>query len=260
MTTRGRQHLESEGTKMASITAIEVYDIRFPTSEERDGSDAMNKDGDYSGAYVVLTTDEPGLSGYGLTFTIGRGTDLCVRAAQQIAAPLLSWDVDDLSGPGMCRLLNLIKSDSQLRWLGPEKGVVHLATAAVLNAAWDLVARRAGKPLWRLLSEMGCRAASRGLRLQLPQRCADARRGDRHAARNRVDASPAHRRGHPHRVPRVHDLARLARLLRRKAAPALRAGRRRRVHVHQAEGGRPACRRRAAVRDRAHRARGRNAL
>jgi len=139
---------------MASITAIEVYDIRFPTSEERDGSDAMNKDGDYSGAYVVLTTDEPGLSGYGLTFTIGRGTDLCVRAAQQIAAPLLSWDVDDLSGPGMCRLLNLIKSDSQLRWLGPEKGVVHLATAAVLNAAWDLVARRAGKPLWRLLSEM----------------------------------------------------------------------------------------------------------
>ena len=86
---------------MASITAIEVFDIRFPTSDQLDGSDAMNKDGDYSAAYVVLTTDEPGLSGYGLTFTIGRGTDLCVRAARQIATPLLGWDVDDLGGAGM---------------------------------------------------------------------------------------------------------------------------------------------------------------
>ncbi len=138
---------------MPIITAVDVVDVRFPTSLTAAGSDAMNKDGDYSAAYVVLQTDDPELSGYGFTFTIGRGNDLCVAAAGQRAQPLLGLDLDTVTGDlgGTYRLL---QSDSQLRWLGPEKGVVHLALAAVMNAVWDLAARRAGLPLWRFVSEM----------------------------------------------------------------------------------------------------------
>ncbi|GAA4251845.1 L-fuconate dehydratase [Dactylosporangium darangshiense] len=138
---------------MPMITAVRVHDVRFPTSLEHDGSDAMNPDADYSAAYVELLTDDPGLAGYGFTFTIGRGTDLVVEAARQRALPLIGRDTDELCADlgGAYRQLG---ADSQLRWLGPEKGVVHLALAAVVNALWDLAARRAGKPLWRLLAEM----------------------------------------------------------------------------------------------------------
>jgi L-fuconate dehydratase len=138
---------------MPTITAARTYDVRFPTSLSQDGSDAMNKDGDYSAAYLVLETDDPEVAGYGFTFTIGRGNDLCCAAAEQRAAPLIGRDVDELVADlgGVYREL---ASDSQLRWLGPEKGVVHLAMAAVMNALWDLAARRAGKPLWRLLVDM----------------------------------------------------------------------------------------------------------
>ena len=138
---------------MTTITAVGVHDVRFPTSLSADGSDAMNKDGDYSAAYVVLETDDPGLAGYGFTFTIGRGNDLCVEAARQRAQPLVGRDVDDVVGD-LGGIYRELASDSQLRWLGPEKGVVHLAMAAVMNAVWDLAARRAGKPLWRLLADM----------------------------------------------------------------------------------------------------------
>ncbi|MEJ1105742.1 MULTISPECIES: L-fuconate dehydratase [unclassified Kribbella] len=138
---------------MSRITSVEVVDVRFPTSLTSDGSDAMNKDGDYSAAYVVLHTDDPELTGHGFTFTIGRGNDLCVAAATQRAQPLIGREVDsvvdDLGGT-----YRELQSDSQLRWLGPDKGVVHLALAAVMNAVWDLAARRAGKPLWRLLCDM----------------------------------------------------------------------------------------------------------
>jgi L-fuconate dehydratase len=135
------------------ITAVDVVDVRFPTSLSADGSDAMNKDGDYSAAYVVLRTDEAGLEGYGFTFTIGRGNDLCALAALQRGQPLIGLDADAVVGDlgGTYRAL---QSDSQLRWLGPEKGVVHLALAAVMNAVWDLAARRAGLPLWRFVSTM----------------------------------------------------------------------------------------------------------
>ncbi|MBB5835780.1 L-fuconate dehydratase [Kribbella italica] len=138
---------------MTRITSVDVVDVRFPTSLTADGSDAMNKDGDYSAAYVVLHTDDPELRGHGFTFTIGRGNDLCVAAAEQRARPLVGRDVDELAADlgGVYRDL---QSDSQLRWLGPDKGVVHLALAAVMNAAWDLAARRAGKPLWRFLSDL----------------------------------------------------------------------------------------------------------
>jgi L-fuconate dehydratase len=138
---------------MTRITAVDVTDVRFPTSLSMDGSDAMNKDGDYSAAYVVVRTDDPELSGHGFTFTIGRGNDVCVLAAHHRAEPLLGRDVAEVVGDlgGTYRDL---KSDSQLRWLGPDKGVEHLALAAVMNAVWDLAARAAGKPLWRLLVDM----------------------------------------------------------------------------------------------------------
>jgi L-fuconate dehydratase len=146
---------------MATITGVRVEDVRFPTSATADGSDAMNKDGDYSAAYVVLETDAPDpadpggapLGGYGLTFTIGRGNDIVAEAARQQAAALVGRDVDELAAD-MGAVYRDLTADSQLRWLGPEKGVVHLSLAAVLNAAWDLVARRAGKPLWRVLVDM----------------------------------------------------------------------------------------------------------
>jgi L-fuconate dehydratase len=138
---------------MASIVSVDAIDVRFPTSLSMAGSDAMNKDGDYSAAYVVITTDDPELSGFGFTFTIGRGNDICVLASKQRGRPLVGMNVEELVGDlgGVYRYL---KSDSQLRWLGPEKGVEHLAMAAVMNAVWDLAARVAQKPLWRLLVDM----------------------------------------------------------------------------------------------------------
>ena len=138
---------------MPRITSVEVVDVRFPTSLTQDGSDAMNKDGDHSAAYVVLHTDDPALTGHGFTFTIGRGNDLCVAAAAQRGRPLVGRDVDKLCAD-LGGIYRELQSDTQLRWLGPDKGVVHLALAAVMNAVWDLAARRAGKPLWRLLADM----------------------------------------------------------------------------------------------------------
>ena len=138
---------------MTTITAVTTHDVRFPTSLTMDGSDAMNKDGDYSAAYVVVHTDDPAIKGHGFTFTIGRGNDLCVEAARQRGLPLVGLSVEDVVSD-LGGLYRELAADSQLRWLGPEKGVVHLAMAAVMNAMWDLAARMAGKPLWRLLSEM----------------------------------------------------------------------------------------------------------
>jgi L-fuconate dehydratase len=130
------------------ITAIDTYDVRFPTSRELDGSDAMNPDPDYSAAYVVLTADS-GLSGYGFTFTIGRGNEICRAAVEALAPMVVGQSIDDL-GDFAKRLTH----DSQIRWLGPEKGVVHLAAAALINAAWDLAATAAGKPVWQFLADL----------------------------------------------------------------------------------------------------------
>ncbi|MEQ4210439.1 enolase C-terminal domain-like protein [Actinopolymorpha sp. B9G3] len=143
---------------MPQIIGVTVEDVRFPTSLTGDGSDAMNKDGDYSAAYVTLHTDgidtvDAPLAGHGLTFTIGRGNDIVVAAAQQQATRLVGWDVDVMAAD-MGAVYRFLTSDSQLRWLGPEKGVIHLSLAAVLNASWDLVARHAGRPLWQLLTDM----------------------------------------------------------------------------------------------------------
>jgi L-fuconate dehydratase len=136
------------------ITAIETKDIRFPTSENLDGSDAMNPDPDYSAAYVILKTDHPdGLEGHGLTFTIGRGNELCVQAIQSLSYLLIGKSIRSLT-QNMGRFWTMITGDSQLRWLGPEKGVIHLATGALVNAVWDLYAKIEKKPLWQLVADM----------------------------------------------------------------------------------------------------------
>ena len=135
------------------ITGFDTVDVRFPTSLALDGSDAMNPDPDYSAAYLILRTSDPALEGHGFCFTIGRGTDLCVQAIRALAPMLVGAGTEELFAD-MGGLWRRLVGDSQLRWLGPEKGVVHLATAAVVNAVWDLYARARGKPLWKLLVDL----------------------------------------------------------------------------------------------------------
>src|SRR5436190_24395259 len=135
-----------------TIRRLRVRDIRFPTSRQLDGSDAMNPDPDYSAAYVVLETDGAHI-GHGLTFTIGRGNEVVVAAIEalrsRVAGLELSWIAEN---PG--RFWRHVTGDSQLRWIGPDKGAMHLATGAVVNAVWDLLAKEAGKPVWRYVAEM----------------------------------------------------------------------------------------------------------
>jgi L-fuconate dehydratase len=137
---------------MTLISALDVVDVRFPTSLELDGSDAMNPDPDYSAAYLVLRTDD-GPDGFGLVFTIGRGNDVQAAAVRALAPFVVGRDVEAVCADlgGFARELTW---DSPLRWLGPEKGVVHMAIGGVVNAAWDLAARRAGLPVWELLAGM----------------------------------------------------------------------------------------------------------
>jgi L-fuconate dehydratase len=137
---------------MTTITKLTVRDIRFPTSRELDGSDAMNPDPDYSATYVTLYTDGD-LEGHGLTFTIGRGTEV-VAAACEALAPLVVGKTLESFTADMGAFWRMITGDSQLRWIGPDKGAIHLATAAVVNAVWDLYAKAEGKPLWRLVADM----------------------------------------------------------------------------------------------------------
>ena len=137
-----------------TITEIEVKDIRFPTSNYLDGSDSMNPDPDYSAAYVILKTDHPsGFEGHGLTFTIGRGNELCVEAIHALSYLVKGKSLESFT-TDMAGFWKMITGDSQLRWLGPEKGVIHLATAAIVNAVWDLYAKVEDKPLWKLLADM----------------------------------------------------------------------------------------------------------
>ena len=137
---------------MAQFRPFEVSDVRFPTSRFLDGSDAMNPDPDYSAAYVTIPTSD-GDCGDGFVFTIGRGNEVAASAIHAVEAMVVGLDVDDALDD-MGAFWRRLVSDSQLRWLGPEKGVMHMAVGAVVNAVWDLKARRAGLPLWALLSEM----------------------------------------------------------------------------------------------------------
>lgn len=134
------------------ITGLSTHDLRFPTSSSLDGSDAMNPDPDYSAAYVVLETDGA-QQGHGLTFTIGRGNDIVCKAIEALSARVVGLDTGwILENPG--RFWRHVTGDSQLRWIGPDKGAMHLATGAVVNAVWDLLAKEAGKPVWQFVAEM----------------------------------------------------------------------------------------------------------
>ena len=135
-----------------TITGLTVRDIRFPTSSELDGSDAMNPDPDYSAAYVTLQTDSS-LVAHGLTFTLGRGTELCTAAIEALSSRLIGRRLDEMVAD-MAGFWRDMTGDSQLRWVGPEKGVIHMATAALVNAVWDLYAKAEQKPVWKVLVDM----------------------------------------------------------------------------------------------------------
>jgi L-fuconate dehydratase len=137
-----------------TITNAVVRDIRFPTSAHLDGSDAMNTAPDYSAAYVILETDHPsGLAGHGLAFTTGRGNEICTSAIRALLPLVIGRTLESFTS-NLGAFWRHITSDSQLRWIGPEKGAIHLATAAIVNAVWDLYAKSEGKPLWKLLADM----------------------------------------------------------------------------------------------------------
>ena len=136
-----------------TITSYEVRDIRFPTSRHLDGSDAMNKDPDYSAAYVIFYTDDKQVEGHGMTFTCGRGTEVCCSAIDALAGKFINKKLSELV-VDMRATHRICTGDSQLRWIGPEKGAIHLATAAVINAVWDLWAKAEGKPLWKLVVDL----------------------------------------------------------------------------------------------------------
>jgi L-fuconate dehydratase len=136
------------------ITHLTVRDIRFPTSRSLDGSDAMNAAPDYSATYVTLHTDAQPLEGHGLTFTIGRGNEVCVAAVKSLAPMVVGLTLEEIVADMGAFWRNITTGDSQLRWLGPDKGVIHLATAAIVNAVWDLWAKSEGKPVWKLLADL----------------------------------------------------------------------------------------------------------
>ena len=137
---------------MTKITGIKTFDLRFPTSDHLDGSDAMNPDPDYSAAYLVIETDSE-VAGHGLTFTIGRGNELCISAFYALEPLIVGLDLSWIT-ENMGRFWRHITGDSQLRWVGPDKGILHLATGAVVNAVWDLWSKSERKPVWRLVYDM----------------------------------------------------------------------------------------------------------
>jgi L-fuconate dehydratase len=142
------------GAFVTRIISFKTHDLRFPTSKFLDGSDAMNPDPDYSAAYVILQTDHPqSLAGHGFTFTIGRGNELCIAAIEAFR-PLVEGRTLEEIVKDMGHFWRSLAGDSQLRWVGPEKGVIHLALAAVINAIWDLWAKSVGKPVWKLVADL----------------------------------------------------------------------------------------------------------
>ncbi|WP_295963552.1 L-fuconate dehydratase [uncultured Bartonella sp.] len=138
---------------MTKIIDMDVLDIRFPTSQDLDGSDAMNPDPDYSAAYVILKSDDGSLSGHGLTFTIGRGNEICCAAIKAMRHLVVGMDLEEIKRSPR-KMWRTLTSDSQLRWIGPDKGAIHLATGAIVNAIWDLWAKSEGKPVWKLVADM----------------------------------------------------------------------------------------------------------
>lgn len=137
----------------AKITSLNVFDVHFPTSTMLDGSDAMNADPDYSAGYLRIDTDQAGLSGHSLVFTIGRGNDVQIAAIKMLVERFAGMDIDD-AFKNIGKITRELSSDSQIRWLGPDTGVFHMGIGAVLNALWDLFAKARNVPLWKLLADM----------------------------------------------------------------------------------------------------------
>jgi L-fuconate dehydratase len=138
---------------MAKIVKLTTYDLRFPTSDNLDGSDAMNPDPDYSAAYIILETDDSSLTGHSFAFTLGRGNDLCCEAIKALQHLVIGLDLNWIE-ENQSVFSRRMTSDSQLRWVGPEKGIIHMASGAIINAVWDLLAKSKKKPLWKLISDM----------------------------------------------------------------------------------------------------------
>ena len=222
---------------MSRIVELDVIDVRFPTSRTLDGSDAMNPDPDYSAAYVILRTDAgDGLEGHGLTFTIGRGTEVVVAARRGPAAarrrPRPRRSSPTWAGSGAT-----LVGDSQLRWIGPEKGVIHLATAAVVNAVWDLFAKTRGQAALEAGRRHDAGGAGRPRRLPVhrPTPCRrEALARSNGCAPTRAREREAELRAR--RLPGVHDVGRLARLRRRQDPAPLPRGAGRRLDPVQDEG------------------------
>jgi L-fuconate dehydratase len=205
---------------MTTITGLETLDVRFPTSRSLDGSDAMNPDPDYSAAYAIVHTDDQSLTGHGFTFTIGRGNEVCVAAIEALRPLVVGRSLEEISSD-LGAFWRSVTGDSQLRWIGPEKGAIHLATAAVVNAVWDLYAKREGKPLWKLLVDMSpeeivaCVDFRYLTDVLTPEEALDLLR--RNAATKDEREAEMRRDG----FLRLHDLRRLARVLRREGPGAL---------------------------------------
>ena len=138
---------------MAKIVKLTTYDLRFPTSDNLDGSDAMNPDPDYSAAYVILETDDSSLTGHSFAFTLGRGNDLCCEAIKALQHLVIGLDLNWIE-KNQSAFSRRMTSDTQLRWVGPEKGIIHMASGAIINAVWDILAKYKKKPLWKLISDM----------------------------------------------------------------------------------------------------------
>jgi L-fuconate dehydratase len=210
------------------IKDLEVLDLRFPTSRTNAGTDAMHTDPDYSAAYVILKTDGD-LEGHGLTFTIGRGNEICAAAIEAFRHHVVGQSLANLTLDlgGFWRRL---AGDSQLRWLGPEKGVIHLALAAIVNAVWDLYAKSERKPLWKLLADMTPREIVS---------CIDFRyMTDALTAEEASDPwGPRARAAHV-RLPRLHHLRRLDGILGRVHPAGVRTGALGGLEAFQGEGGR----------------------
>ena len=222
-----------------TITSLRVLDVRFPTSRHLDGSDAMNLDPDYSAAYVIIGTDRgDGIEGHGLTFTIGRGTEVVVAGVEALRPLVVGQPLARVHRGARRVRHHLTAGDSQLRWLGPEKGVMQLATAAVVNALWDLWAKLERQAALEAARRSEPGADRRAGRLALSDRRADARGGPARARSPGADARRARGGAARDRLPGLHDVGRLARLLRRQDPPALPRGAGRRLHPLQDQGGR----------------------
>ena len=220
------------------IVGVSAHDIRFPTSRWLDGSDAMHTDPDYSAAYVVLRTDaDDGLEGHGLTFTSGRGTEVCVAAIRALEPLVVGRTLEGIVGRHARLLARASSRDSQLRWLGPEKGVIHLATAAVVNAVWDLWAKREGKPLWKLLVDLspeelvGCVDFRYITDALTPEEALDLLRDARRRGARRASGRSS-RRGYPAYTTSAGWLG----YADEKVETLVREARRRRLHARQDEG------------------------